>query len=157
MSIKLNIFIEDQRWKLDFPIKEIENEITKTLENKNKGSISIIFTNDSSIRKLNKDYRNKDCPTNVLSFPNSYDMIEFSEELGDVFLAFETINKESIEYLKSFKEHSTHMIIHGILHILGYDHINDLDALIMENYESLIMKNLGFVDPWLVKDIDKNA
>ncbi|MBN1783554.1 MAG: rRNA maturation RNase YbeY [Alphaproteobacteria bacterium] len=100
------------------------------------GEISFLLTDDATIQKLNKDYRGKDKPTNVLSFET-----EDAEMLGDVVLAFETIERESAQE-KSFEHHLTHLIAHGILHLIGYDHIEDSEAEIMEAKEDEILDQI---------------
>jgi probable rRNA maturation factor len=79
----------------------------------------------------------------VLSFPND------EEPLGDVILAFETIAGEAEEQGKSFKHHAAHLIIHGVLHLMGYDHEHDKDAVKMEKKEAKILKTLGVANPYL--------
>ncbi|MDR1207655.1 MAG: rRNA maturation RNase YbeY, partial [Rickettsiales bacterium] len=116
---------------------------------KSDTEISIILTNDSEIRKLNKKYRGKDTPTNVLSFETGD-----SELLGDIFISFDTVIRESAG-ARAFVDHATHMVAHGILHLLGYDHLNDSDATKMEALEVKILAKLGIDNPY--KDgADKN-
>ncbi len=118
----------------EFVLKQAE-KITKILNL--KGEISILLTDNKTIQKLNKQYRKKDSATNVLSFETGD-----SEILGDIILAFETIEKEAKEQEKAFENHLTHLIIHGILHLIGYDHIDDSDAEIMEEKERIILSEV---------------
>ncbi|MCL2331786.1 MAG: apolipoprotein N-acyltransferase [Proteobacteria bacterium] len=111
--------------------------------------ISIVLTNDAEIRKLNKKYRKMDKPTNVLSFETGD-----PELLGDIFISYDTVMKEVVganDYLPlqkdKFTAHAAHMVVHGVLHLLGYDHLKDKDAEIMEGMEMKIMKKLGFENP----------
>lgn len=101
------------------------------------GEISILLTDDKTIQDLNKTYRNKDIPTNVLSFET-----QDSEMLGDIVLAFETIAREATEQKKIFEYHLTHLLIHGTLHLIGYDHITESDAEKMEAKEETLLKTL---------------
>lgn len=122
--------------------KGIEPELTVTL------------TNDKSIKVLNRDYREKDKPTNVLSFPMWENMAEIpngagSIPLGDIIIAFETIRREAIEQEKTLADHFTHMLIHGFLHLLGYDHMNEADANAMESLEIKILKKLDIKNPYI--------
>ena len=118
--------------------------------------LAIRLTDDAEVRTLNRDYRHKDEPTNVLSFP----MIEpghidaianiTDEEvlLGDIALACETCVQEATERGVSVESHATHLIVHGTLHLLGYDHMHDDEAEAMESLERQIMANLGLHDPY---------
>lgn len=100
------------------------------------GEIAIALSTDAHVHHLNRDYRGKDKPTNVLSFPN--------ETGGDVILAIETIRAESKAQNKPLRDHIEHLIIHGALHCMGYDHENDRDANEMEALEIKICDILGF-------------
>jgi len=106
------------------------------------GEVSIAFVDDTRIRELNKGYRNKDKATNVLSFPMSGDM------LGDIVLSRETIAREAGEQGKSLKDHLTHLIIHGFLHLLGYDHMDEKSAAEMETIEIQTLAQLGIDNPY---------
>lgn len=115
--------------------------------------LTITLTDDAQIKILNRDYRDKDKPTNVLSFPMFERMDDIpknagSVPLGDIMIAFETIKRESIEQDKTLSDHFTHMLIHGFLHLLGYDHIHDNDAKTMESLEIKILKKLGVANPY---------
>jgi len=116
--------------------------------------LTVTLTNDADIKILNRDYRAKDKPTNVLSFPMWDNMSEIPNgageiPLGDIIIAFETIAREAVEQEKSLANHFTHMLIHGFLHLLGYDHIIDKDAEKMEALEIKILKKLGIDNPYL--------
>ncbi|WP_264603679.1 rRNA maturation RNase YbeY [Rhodobium gokarnense] len=111
--------------------------------------VSLLFCNDATIRDLNNRFRGKDKATNVLSFPGD----EPSEGpmgplIGDIALAFETICRESSELGIPFDDHLTHLIVHGLLHLFGYDHIFDEDAAVMEPLETRILATLGIADPY---------
>lgn len=112
---------------------------------KRRGSgaeLSIVLTGDAAIRKLNAAYRKKDKPTNVLSFPSG-ELI-----LGDVVIAYGTVAKEAKAAGKSLKDHLSHMVVHGVLHLLGYDHETASDAKTMERLETKILSHLGIADPY---------
>lgn len=114
--------------------------------------ISVVFADNAFIRQLNKNYRGKDKPTNVLSFPQ-HDFEEDEEEfpfiaLGDIVLALETIEQEAQEQDKSFEDHLTHLIVHGLLHLLGHDHEENGEAEIMENLEIRILEGFGIKNPY---------
>ena len=110
--------------------------------------VSLVFTNDEEIQNLNKQWRGQDKPTNVLSFAANEAGGPITPILGDIVLAFETIDREAKEQGKDFDNHLKHLIIHGFLHLLGYDHISDEEADEMEALEILIMKDLGIADPY---------
>jgi probable rRNA maturation factor len=105
--------------------------------------LSIVFTDDSRIRQLNARYRGKDRATNVLSFPQKDGAL-----LGDVILAAETIRGEAVLADKPLEDHMAHLIIHGFLHLLGYDHEGDAEAEKMEQLERLALGRLGIADPY---------
>lgn len=113
---------------------------------------SIKFSDDADVRDLNKTYRHKDKSTNVLSFPDgSLDELDNGDDaiyLGDIILAYETIKNESEDQNKSFEAHLTHLILHGTLHLLGYDHIHEEDAQEMEQLEVALLKRLGYKNPY---------
>ena len=121
-----------------------------------KSEVSILLTNNDEVHKLNKQFRNVDKPTNVLSFPNLTDdeLSSMSKNspypimLGDLALAFETILNESMLETKTFLDHFNHLIVHGMLHLLGYDHEADDDAEYMKDKEIMILKTLNVSNPY---------
>lgn len=119
--------------------------------------ISIVLTDDAGIRELNKTWRGFDKPTNVLSFPAvEPDRIARSPMLGDIVLAFETLMREAGEEGRPFAHHLTHLVVHGTLHLLGYDHETDDEAREMEALETSVLAKLGVPDPYAGLD-DVNA
>lgn len=117
-------------------------------------SVTVICTDDSAMHELNRSHRGKDNPTNVLSFP----MVTADEDipagvpvlLGDVILGFETMCREAGEQEKPLVAHTAHLVVHGILHLLGYDHMEDGEAEKMEHLESDILMRLGYANPYLI-------
>lgn len=165
-KIVTSISIEYKKWyKIDPYIKtEIRKSIKEVFRILNlqfgQIEISILLTDDRKITKLNKEFRNKNKSTNVLSF--SYSNIttthktikdSYTEllQLGDIALSLDTIIKEAKNAKIPILSHINHMIIHGVLHILGYDHQSEEDALFMENTEIKILSALGIANPY--KDI----
>jgi len=110
--------------------------------------LSVLLTDDAEQRALNARWRGKDAPTNVLSFPQIEPFGAVRGLLGDITLARETLEREAAELGKSLDEHFTHLIVHGFLHILGYDHQNEAEALQMEGLETQILAGLGIADPY---------
>jgi probable rRNA maturation factor len=118
--------------------------------------LALTLTNDTAIQTLNHHYREKDKATNVLSFP----AIDFDNDdpaflalqspvpLGDIVVAYETLDREKDEQDKSLKDHYTHMIIHGLLHLMGYDHIEDDEAEEMESLEIEVLSALAIENPY---------
>ncbi len=111
--------------------------------------VGIVFTDDAHVRALNRTYRGKDKPTNVLSFPAApVEKGRFGPPLGDIVLAGETVAAEAAREGLALEAHATHLIVHGFLHLLGYDHVRDDDAAIMESLETSILSRLGIADPY---------
>ena len=161
-DINHDILIEDERWhdilpdnaslvamSLDHIMKNID-----LFENAREIELSITLSNDESIRNLNRDYRNKDKPTNVLSFPQidwTKDNIDANNPLimlGDVIVALETIEREAHEQEKRLQDHFIHMLVHSILHLCGYDHEIETDAEAMEKLEIDILNEIGIKNPY---------
>ena len=116
------------------------------LDGPREGELSLVLSDDLQIRALNRDYRNKDKATNVLSFPQSGPL------LGDIILARETIAREAGEKNITFESHVTHLIMHGWLHLQGFDHQTDADAGEMEAIEIAALAVLGIDNPYQVSD-----
>lgn len=110
--------------------------------------LSILLTDDAEQQALNRDWRGIDKPTNVLSFPQIEPHGLVVGLLGDIILARETLEREAVELGVGFDDHFTHLVVHGFLHILGYDHIEDDEALAMERLETQILASLGVADPY---------
>jgi probable rRNA maturation factor len=115
------------------------------------GEVSILLTDDSSIRALNREWRGIDKPTNVLSFPAA---ISGGAFLGDIVIAYETVAQECAEEDGEFLHHLAHLSVHGFLHLIGYDHQTDSQAEEMEGLESRIMTRLNLPDPYRARDRD---
>lgn len=114
--------------------------------------LSVALADDGKVRELNRDYRGQDKPTNVLSFEAGEDPMPGQPRiLGDVVLARETCAREAVEGDKSFNDHLTHLTVHGVLHLLGYDHIDSDEAEEMEALEVEILAEMGIGNPYLEK------
>lgn len=110
--------------------------------------VSIVFTSDRHVQELNRQWRQQDKPTNVLSFAANEGDGPPSPVLGDIILAQETILREAEAQDKTPEEHLTHLIIHGFLHLLGYDHLQEIEAQEMEGLETVVLAELGIADPY---------
>lgn len=142
------LFSSDSPNISDSDIACIRNTITKTLDylkyHDRKMQVSVLFTTPEIIKQINLQYRNIDQATNVLSFPNQHDI------LGDVVLCYDVIKDEADIQEKSFNDHLTHLVVHSLLHLIGYDHISDEQAQKMEEREIEILKNVFSVrNPYL--------
>lgn len=113
-------------------------------------SVAILFTDNAGMKNLNTRFRGKDEPTNVLSFPAPAPAMlsRSSPFLGDIALGFETIAHEAESEGKRFHDHLSHLVVHGVLHLLGYDHESSEEAEEMENLEKRILESLAIEDPY---------
>jgi probable rRNA maturation factor len=109
--------------------------------------VSVAFCDDAAVRALNAQWRGQDKPTNVLSFPTPGPLTK-KPMLGDIVIAYETVAREAQAENKSLAEHAAHMIFHGFLHLIGYDHETPADAEAMEALERRIAQALGIKDPY---------
>lgn len=162
-KLKIN-FIASPDWqKLDFDYQHITNAIfslclgaTEFAAIYKNVELSLKLSDDIEIQSLNKEFRKFDKPTNVLSFPNfvfdtknfSANSKEYDGYIGDIIASLDTLNKEALEQGKPLKNHYAHIICHGILHLLGYDHIDDSQANEMENIEINILNCLSIPNPY---------
>lgn len=108
----------------------------------------IRLVDEAEIQDLNREYRGKDKPTNVLSFPSILPTVVESNLLGDIIICAPVVLREAQEQGKSVDAHWAHMVVHGVLHLLGYDHREDSDGDSMERLEKEIMAGLGFLNPY---------
>lgn len=153
MRLAIEAAVECSQWEklpnLDgFLAESLQAVLDETGEDVREGAeVSFLFCDDARIRELNRQFRGKDKPTNVLSFPGPEPLDE-AQFLGDIALAFETIAREAQEQGKSLEHHCRHMIVHGFLHLLGYDHEESVEAEQMEATEIRILQALGVEDPY---------
>ncbi len=137
---------------MDFVINEFELEL---FDFEKEFFCNLILTNDNQVQTLNNQFRNIDKPTNVLSFAN-VDALDFADNLeqnsevslGEIFIAIETLEKEADEKSISLSNHFSHLFVHGILHLLGFDHQTDDDADEMEQIEIDILKTINITNPY---------
>ncbi|MCE2716690.1 MAG: rRNA maturation RNase YbeY [Pseudomonadota bacterium] len=159
----IDVLIADDRWLKWHTQQQWQNLIQRISEKTlnevkifSKVEISILLTNNTEIHDLNLKYRGKDKPTNVLSFPNlNQEELndvdkdrEFPVMLGDVVLAFETLLDEATQAKKNFLDHFNHLIVHGMLHLLGYDHEHDAEEEKMQKKEIKILQHFSINNPY---------
>lgn len=162
----IDILIDADQWQ-GVPLADLaEGAMAATLRRLNVSpdpvSVSILACDDARIAGLNDAFRDKPGPTNVLSWPAEDLAAEVagksplmptpdfdgSMELGDIAIAYETCAREARELGKSLDDHVIHLLVHGILHLFGYDHIRDRDATLMQGLETEILGKLGLDDPY---------
>ncbi|MEM8656210.1 MAG: rRNA maturation RNase YbeY [Pseudomonadota bacterium] len=164
MPHDIDILIEDPRWRQAEFETLAKTAITATLDDHgiSAATVSVLACDDTRIATLNSDFRDKPTPTNVLSWPE--EALGADEagaaprkpqpdpddtlSLGDIAIAYDTCAREASEQGKPFSAHVTHLLVHGTLHLLGYDHIRDPDATRMETLEVEILGKLGLPDPY---------
>lgn len=147
----IDISVESSRWA---EIRTVENTVRDAIEaalieGKAEGAeVSVVLADDTRIRELNRTWLGRDKPTNVLSFPAPAGARGEPRFLGDIVLAFETIEREAGTEGKPIEHHVAHLAVHGALHLLGYDHERESDADAMEQCERIILGRLGIADPY---------
>lgn len=149
----IDIEIEDPAWNEALPDAEtlVRGAALMALDREGAAheGVTILLTDDESVRELNARFRQKDTPTNVLSFPAPKNP-EF--HLGDVALAYGVCAREAAEQGKPLAHHLQHLTVHGVLHLLGYDHISDDEAEAMEGFERAVLAELGIPDPYAASE-----
>ncbi len=161
-EIAIDIATQDPAWENIAGVEETVENAVKTavrfanlphLAKDRPLEISMVLANDDLVQVLNREYRGKDKPTNVLTFAALDDEIMPDTggqlSLGDVILSLETLQREAKEQNKPFHEHLIHLCVHGTLHLLGYDHLEEDDATIMETLEIKILAQLGVQNPYI--------
>ena len=140
----ITLVVEDEGWRshrgLQTRLKLAAEAARKAA--RLKGDMTILLSSDKRLRVLNHDFRGKDKPTNVLSFPgaNGY--------AGDIAIAYGVTSEEAREANKKFIDHAVHLVVHGVLHLAGHDHERPKDAKVMEPLEVKILARLGIADPY---------
>ena len=158
VDLDLAVSVDDPRWRdvTAAPVIDlrpaVESAIAAAGGPGGALEVSVVLADDAQVRRLNRDFRGIDKPTNVLSF-------ELTEGagaprpgrpllLGDVVMAFETVVEEARQQLKSPRDHTIHLVVHGVLHLLGYDHRTEAGARTMERLETRVLADLEIADPY---------
>ena len=152
----INIIINDDEWRKyeSQLIQKINEAVVKTLEKLKlsmQSELSIRLTSDFEMQDLNNKYRGIQKPTNVLAFPQDSDsgnLFNNQEYLGDIAIGYQSVKRESFVQKKSLSDHSIHLIIHGLLHLFGYNHKNEFESKIMEQIEIDVLCLLGYKNPY---------
>ncbi|MCX5494905.1 rRNA maturation RNase YbeY [Kaistia dalseonensis] len=155
MPIAIDVLVEAGDWPSD---EELARLVAQAVEASFAvgglavvagSELSVVFTDDAHVRRLNAQYREKDKATNVLSFPGSPPGSKrFGPLLGDIVVARETVVAEADDQGIAFDDHLTHLVVHGLLHLFGHDHLEDAEAERMESLETEILARLGIADPY---------
>ena len=167
-AMTVDVVAEDDRWATvvgSVDLAALLAEISRaTLDHTGRRwtgravELGIVLADDALVRRLNRDYRGKDRATNVLSFALTEDAgneeAEAAEEgpplmLGEVYLAFETVAADAAEQGKTILDHLRHLVVHGVLHLIGYDHQDEAEARTMERLEAVVLDRFGVTDPYV--------
>jgi probable rRNA maturation factor len=154
-GVELDLVVEAGSWPPEEELAELARQAIRGVlaaigRTDARSELSIVFSDDAHVRALNAGWRGKDAPTNVLSFPAFAHGSRGSVPpmLGDIVLAAETVAREAGAEDKPLAHHLTHLIVHGILHLIGYDHDSDAEAEEMEDLERRILAGLDIPDPY---------
>lgn len=145
----IEVEIEDDRWLVALPdaatlVRAAAEAALAAVEGA-EGEVTVLLTDDAEQQTLNREHRKKNAPTNVLSFPAP----AFARpHLGDLSLAYETCAREAVDQGKPLESHLQHMVAHGVLHLVGWNHEDDAEADAMEALERTVLEGLGVPDPY---------
>ena len=141
----------DEGIDIEKPLNNKLNKVVSSILDQEKMSdcvINLRLLNDKEMKKLNMQFRQKDKTTNVLSFPNDDISVKQTKNIGDIAISVEYVKAEAKKEGKTFDDHIIHMLAHGVYHILGYDHENYENAVIMENKEIQTLKKINISNPY---------
>jgi probable rRNA maturation factor len=148
-SVIVDIVVDSDLWS-EHPDAEatVQRAIHAAAAAAGNGDVAVMLTDDAAIRAMNAKWRGIDKPTNVLSFPSGESPAARDAHLGDIAIACETVAAESAAENKAFADHLAHLAVHGYLHLVGFDHETDAEAVRMEHLETQILSGLGIADPY---------
>lgn len=146
----IEVEVEDPAWTEALPdvVARVERAAVAALVTV-EGDVVVLLTDDAAVHDLNRRFRDRDQPTNVLSFPAAESA---SPHLGDLVLAHGVCAAEAAAQGKSLADHLTHLTVHGVLHLLGRDHVDEIEAEAMEAEERTLLASLGVADPYRPHD-----
>ncbi len=147
MSVLIEVEIEDSAWTTALPDAQAMAVAAGIATLDRPGEVAVLLTDDDTLRDLNSRFRGKDAATNVLSFPAPQNP---QAHLGDIALAYGVCAREAAEQGKTLGAHLQHLVAHGVLHLVGFDHETDAEAEAMEARERTILAGLGVSDPYAV-------
>jgi probable rRNA maturation factor len=154
MSLRLSLDVQRASRRRDLPSDTLLRRWARAAllhdsdHAEGRAELTIRIVNDSESQMLNRDYRGKDKPTNVLSFPFEAPVDVSNHYLGDLAICANVVASEAVEQDKLLNHHWAHMVVHGVLHLLGYDHIKNAEAEQMEALERTILASLNIPDPY---------
>ena len=156
LACEIAVLVKDERWHETAGLEGLCARALKAIQYVAKtapfGELSLAFVDDAEIQLLNRDYRGQDKPTNVLSFPALAPLADRTF-LGDIVLAYDTIKAEAEKAGLPMEDHISHLVIHGFLHLNGYDHEADIDAKNMQNLEIAALARLDISNPYAMREI----
>ncbi len=153
MSADIDVLVADPRWRRRIPAaaREVRRAARAALAAAGgpaRAEVAVLLADDARLHALNREFRRRDKPTNVLSFPDGGARPGGAVALGDVALAFETCAAEARAQRKTLRAHMVHLAVHGVLHLLGHDHLRAREAARMEALEREVLARLGIADPY---------
>jgi probable rRNA maturation factor len=150
----VSIEVEDEAWRRVEELEGLAERSVKAamrfVKAEDDAEVNVLFTSDEEARRVNREWRQRDYAPNVLSFPAASMPAEGAKPMGDIVLASGVVAREALEQGKPLEAHTAHLLVHGVLHLAGHDHMNDGEAAIMEAAEARILKGMGFADPYSI-------
>jgi probable rRNA maturation factor len=147
----ITLLVDDPGWRrtrgLNARLLKAARAALKAAGFAGKNQLTLLLSSDEKLKELNRDFRGRDKPTNVLSFPAPKNRDGYR---GDIAIAYGVTRREAREAGKAFADHASHLVVHGVLHLAGYDHERPRDARVMEPLEAKILARLGIADPYQV-------
>ena len=152
-ALSIDILVQSDHWRGQPDAKQTVRRALRAADAaaEHRGgarALCVVLSDDAAVRALNRDWRGKDAPTNVLSFPAATSPCQAAGSLGDIVIAFETVEREAQAEGKPFLHHLAHLAVHGFLHLCGYDHQQSAEAAAMEGLERAILARLDIPDPY---------
>ena len=160
MSVRVDFVESSRAWRRSLPARTLARQaiaaasIECGIALRRGAEVCVHLVGDADIQALNAQWRGINAPTNVLSFPAvGPASLRQARLLGDVLIAFETVSKEAEQEHKTFADHYRHLVVHGFLHLLGFDHVADAQAEAMEALETRVLARLGVADPYAASQL----